>query len=489
MKFFGNKDNDLKLIDDAFTRIDRNKDRFKNLNRIFDAKYPVNILKQAKEANRSAIYVPAIRDAILTLSAQFRAAFFSGKSPIEAISKDHALKHNLNQYIKAKLKKSKPSDELGKAFKGAMIFGFSSLLVRWDNVSQTPITTYLPISCLALDPSAINMRDAQYVCYRQKLNLLDIIKYYGDDAADKAGRDYSKKYSVKEIYKKTTTSEWIVTCFVESEKVADYTTSILPFAYGYAVSKIHDFDDENYKHVSELYYFGESVVDLTSAHQEEINKKRNQKIDQDELKMNPKVLIRRGSNFPTHILTSGAGTSGLVDDLNSYAFIANGGDINIERDLEYLKQELERAVGTTSIDYGVTNASDRRSASALQILSSVAGLRVEDMISTLNETLFESWANIWYETLRANCDIDEILKEGVVFADNIKINFGSTMAVAQRMSELQALFQLQAQGAQINPQIMKQAQLEYASLILGDEYDANQIFSEEPFNPQTLGAL
>ena len=111
------------------------------------------------------------------------------------------------------------------------------------------------------------------------------------------------------------------------------------------------------------------------------------------------------------------------------------------------------------------------------------------MISTLNETLFESWANIWYETLRANCDIDEILKEGVVFADNIKINFGSTMAVAQRMSELQALFQLQAQGAQINPQIMKQAQLEYASLILGDEYDANQIFSEEPFNPQTLGAL
>lgn len=483
-------EDDLRLIDDAFSVIDQNRSRFEELERIYEAGYSQDKIKQLMEYNLSAIYVPFTRDCVNSISGQFVSAFFQGKSPIEFTGEQKEQIILMNKYITQQIYRAKPTTELLAVFINTLVYGFGCAMIRWDDRDKIPITTCLPIDSFALDPKATNLRDSKYCCYRQSVSFIDAKSMYGEDKLkDIKISDYDR-IEVKEIYKlevlkidqESEIKVWRIKTFIDKTLVKEDFTTLLPFYYGYAIKKLPKRKkDPNKKGIE---YFGSSIVDLLSNYQDEINKKRNQKIQSDDLAINPRILFR--NDFPIEITQSGAGTAKQVSDLNSYKPYDTGSNINVDRDLEILKEEAMRSAGLNSINMGQTGASDRRSFTALSFITANSGVRVEQMIVTVLETLFHNWAVGFTQEIR--------IKSGnyllsLIDTSEMKINFGSPTAVAQRKQELQEALQIVGNGQGFSEELKNDILMEYLTLVLGGDYDPQKFFIKKEKTPQEMGIL
>lgn len=483
--FMDNQTNeDIKLITDAFWAIDKNKSLFDELSRQYEGKYDEQILSDYKKYNRSAIFVPLSSDYVDRLASQFKAAFFTGKNPIEIIGKDKAKAKKLNDFITRKLREAKPNDELMKAFKASLIYGFACVMMRWDERNQIPITTYLPVECFALDPKAVNIRDSKFCCYRQSINFIDCINLFGEKIKEIVGekRD-DERIEVREIYRKDKDGSWKVRSYVKNTLIRDEEILALPFFYGYAITKIPIRKDN--PNDEELFYFGHSLLKKISGYQKEINKKRNQKIDIDELSINPKYIYTQA--FNPEILGKGAGCGSLVENLDSYRELVTR-NVSVDNDIAILKSEVEQTTGLNGVHMGITSQSDRRSAPALEILSASGSTLIEDMITTINDTLFSNWATGFVNLIQTRIDLQTAESEGISFDSDLKINFGSTISKARKIENLSRVFQIASQSNQVPQEITKNVFVELMDLLLDGEYDLEALDGEKP-NPEAMGGL
>lgn len=475
---------DIKLIDTAFYAIDRHKDTFKELSMQYEGVYDAKTRADYAKANRSAIFVPLSADYVDRISSQFKAAFFTGKTPIEVIGDDKAKSSKLSKFISKKLDEAKPSDELMKAFKASLIYGFACVMMRWDEKKQLPITTYLPVECFALDPKAVSIRDSKFYCYRQSINYIDCVSLFGDEFVKIVGskRD-DERIEIREIYKKKQDA-WIVRSYYKNNLIREEELLFLPFFFGYAITKI-PIRKEN-PNDEELFYFGQSLLKKISGYQKEINKKRNQKIDIDELAINPRYIFTQ--DFNPEILGKGAGSGSLVDSLDSYRELPCGA-VNVDNDIAVLKAEVEQTTGLNGVHMGVTSQSDRRSAPALEILASSGNTLIEDMITTINDTLFSHWANGFVNLLSLNLSVSEMEKNGISFDNNLRINFGSTISKARKIENLSRVFQISSQSPQVPQDITINVFTELMDLLLDGEYDVSSLTQKQESSPEAMGGL
>lgn len=483
--FMNNKTSeDIKLIETAFWAIDKNRLLFKELSMQYEGEYSEDIRAKYKKANRSAIFVPLSADYVDRISSQFKAAFFTGKTPIEIIGDDKAKASKLGKFVNQKLNEAKPSDEIMKAFKASLIYGFACVMMRWDEKNKVPITTYLPVECFALDPKAVSIRDSKFCCYRQSINYIDCVSLFGDKFVEVVGKKRDdERLEIREIYRKTQNG-WSVRSYHRNNLIREEELSMLPFFFGYAITKI-PIRKEN-PNDEELFYFGQSLLKKISGYQKEINKKRNQKIDIDELAINPKYIYT--PDFNPEILGKGAGNGALVDSLDSYRELKVGA-LNVDNDIAVLKAEVEQTTGLNGVHMGITSQSDRRSAPALEILASSGNTLIEDMITTINDTLFSHWANGFVNLLSLNLDVVEMERMGVSFDNNLRINFGSTISKARKIENLLKVFQISSQSAQIPQEITSNVFIELMDLLLDGEYDVSSLAEKGEAKPEAMGGL
>lgn len=475
---------DLKLIDASFWAIDKNRELFKELSMQYEGEYDASIKAQYEKANRSAIFVPLSADYVDRISSQFKAAFFTGKTPIEVIGDDKAKTSKLGKFINQKLDEAKPNDEIMKAFKASLIYGFACVMMRWDEKKKVPITTYLPVECFALDPKAVSIRDSKFYCYRQSINYIDCVSLFGDKFVEAVGKKRDdERIEIREIYKKKQDA-WIVRSYYKNNLIREEELFYLPFFFGYAITKI-PIRKEN-PNDEELFYFGQSLLKKIRGYQKEINKKRNQKIDIDELAINPKYIYT--PDFNPEILGKGAGNGSLVDSLDSYRELKVGA-VNVDNDIAVLKAEVEQTTGLNGVHMGVTSQSDRRSAPALEILASSGSTLIEDMITTINDTLFSHWANGFVNLLSLKLDVAEMEREGISFDNNLRINFGSTISKARKIENLLKVFQISSQSQQIPQDITSNVFIELMDLLLDGEYDVSSLSQKKENNPEAMGGL
>ena len=216
--------------------------------------------------------------------------------------------------------------------------------------------------------------------------------------------------------------------------------------------------------------------------QEEINQKRNLKLDIDQMKLNPKIVYTDG--FDPSVFQKGPGASVKVVDINGYRKLVDGAEINIDNDLMTISREAQEATGINSIHLGSTSPSDRRAASSLAIINSNSSVRIEEMISTIVETLFSYWAQRFVhlvvkhaeKSVKQNLAIVYDFKELDTF---VNINFGSTISTIKRIQSLQNTLQILSQNPNTNPQIINNITKEILLLELGDSYLVEKILKEE----------
>lgn len=488
-KILENRNNDdFALIDDAFAAIDKHRNFFESCEQIYEATYSEEAIRKMEKYNISAVFVPFARDCVNAISGQFASAFFSGRDPIEFTGEEKDKIAELNTYISKEIYRAKPTTELLSVFVNTLVYGFGCAMIRWDDEKKIPITTCLPIDSFALDPKSTNIRDSKYCCYRQSLSLFDLREMYGEEALEDIKIADYDRIEVREIYKQErlkvgdkSIRVWRVKTFIDKKLIKEETTTLLPFFYGYAIKRIPKRKKDPNK--KEIAYFGKSIIELLSSYQDELNKKRNQKITSDDNKINPRILYE--NDFPIEITQAGAGTAKQVSDLNSYKIYDTGSNIEVERDIETLKDEALRAAGLNSINMGQTGASDRRSFNALSFINANSGVRVEQMIITVMETLFHNWATGFVNEIRTRSGLNIL---SFIDTSRMKINFGSPTAIAQRTQELSHALQIAGQSPNVDSALLNDILTEYLSLILGKDYDPEKFFKKSE-TPESMGIL
>lgn len=489
-----NDNEELRLINEAFSALNNKKGYFDDMYRMYQARYDDSELRSLKENNYNFIYVPLVRNIINTIVGLFNTAFFSGKNPIEiraVRAEDEKIINGVNRLIQYYYELCNPQTELLNAIRGALVYGFASVNIYWDKNKNKVVTKNIPIFQLALDPKAMNITDAQYVCVKT-YNTFEYYKsIFGNKIKEFAPNNKYEMLELKEIYIYHLEG-WEKKSYIKNTCIDKQSgLNRLPFCYGYALAKIAP-DSEN-KLSNELMYFGDSLARLLAPMQSEMNKKRNLKLDIDESKINPKGVYTDG--FPIEILQQGAGAVARVDLGGEFKPIVFGGDIDIGFDINLINKEAEEASGVNSIHMGRTNNSDRRSATSLAIINSSSSVRIEEMIATINKTLFEHWGKQFVDLVLKNAplEIRAVLGTDLIAYNEItsilKINFGSSFASKERVNSLMQVLQILSQNPNINAKVLENILSEILTLELGDSYDVSEIFSNPNAQNLSKGVL
>lgn len=478
---------DIKNIDDAFELIDRNRMLFDSYKKIYECKYNESELELFKNKNRSALFIPVVKDAIDLIASNFSSAFFTGRQAIEITGDDKVLVANLNRKIKKMLDISMPTVPFNQAFKSALIYGFACLKMEHKG-NKAPKFECLPIDAFALDHRAVSLADSEYYCYRRSVSYSSLIKAFGKEAVSKvkAHSDPSERMEIRQIYHKrsiqddTTKDEinfYLCRTYLDKNLINEDIMLQLPFFFGYAIPQVPDII-ANSNYPKKIAYFGVSLVENLKAYQSEINKKRNQKIEADEFKNNPKILYTAG--FPIDAVTSGPATAFQVNDLNSFKEFSNRGDVTVENDIANLKAEIREATGTNSVQYGATGVSDRRSANALEIIQASSGTRIETMVVTIKDTLFTHIAWGFVNALRMGSSDPDFM---MLDTQYLQINFGTVTQTERRVMQLKELLQIELQSGNPNPELIQAIRIELATLLMGQDFDVNKL------NPEYYGGV
>ncbi|ALV24939.1 hypothetical protein CIG2463D_1371 [Campylobacter iguaniorum] len=504
-------DNKLSKIDNAFTKLSKQEDRFKDCERMYDAKFKDDFRSRthkikSSELKRSRLYVPLVKTTVNIIHAIFKTSFLSNGCPIEisrvGLNSDHdmVLKNTLSTAVKNKWKASKHYVGLSRAVLSSLYLPLGVVALYWDNDIQTK---FIPINDIAFDPDARDINDVEYICYKWKQSRREIQKkfdsgfYKSDDKTQIINSD--TRIEIKEIYEKVYKDKkdyWQLSTFADDKLVRTAKFDTQPFCFGYCFEDMPPI--EKSKRDSYIGVYGSCLPEQVRELQEEYNIKRNQKIDITEMAIDPQFAIsdEAGSVSMSDLISRrkyvrvspNAGKN--VNDLIMPLTVPSSYPISEE--IAMLKSEYEVASGVNSIMTGQTNASDRRSMGALQAVNSASGIRVESMMQTLGNTMLNTFARNFVELIYKNMSDEEIvnLTENPAIIEkigtlndrkmanldfDISVNFGTVIANEMLVNKLNTLLGVLAQNNLNNPNIIIPILKEIMTLMLGDNAPIDKI--------------
>jgi hypothetical protein len=508
------KDKDLQLIDENFKALEYKLPKWRKNNRAYRAKHPRKKIEKARALGKSSFFVPVTRDTINILVSIFTTSLLD-EFPIEIqfVGDEDKAKANTAVTVAKKFyEKSKPRKHLKKAFLSALTYEMGIVLTTYNKTLEKIETIAINPKDVAFDKDAENIDDILNMSYRYKATPGTIKSRFPNVPKSTYGRMFEgisefQRVTVKEILKRDG-KDWIIKTFCKGELLReDILKNGNPFSYGYAIEQNFTMDDEEDTYWRyDLKMYGQSVPEILSELQKEMNAKRNTKNDIQEEQANPSVYVGAGSGLNPNNLKRGAGAKIPVKNVKQILEKRSPMPQGIDTDISLLKREIEEGTGVTSIMRGDTNPSDRRSMTAMDRVDSVSNLRIEDLIKTIVETLYEPWARTFIRLVLQNAT-DSYIKRLTGKEENplgkigsqerkelldfdIKINFGNTLNKEATLQKLFTLVQYAGSNERINPEYMNEILKEIVVLIKGENTNTDQLFqAKEETMERPIGTI
>ena len=508
---------DLNLIERAFSDLEQHKNRFLECERAFRAEYEGEDNRTSKRKNsersRSKLYIPLIKTTIFIIHAIFKTSFMSDRCPIEITrvgrrsDNDLILQNALTAVLKNRWKKKEHRVGLSKAVMSALYLPLGIVNLFYDKEQGDIATRFIPITDLAFDKHASDINDIEYVCYKWRQSVRQVeekikTKFYKSKDKDRilgSKSEWSQRVQMKDIYKKIYVNGrqmWELKSFANDYLVRETRFSTLPFHFGYCIDAMPSIDESLRE--SENAVYGSCVPEVVKEIQKEYNIKRNQKIDITENQIDPSFIVDK---------TKGA--VALSDVMARKKVIRVETDMGarvsdaimpfpvpptyqLSEEIAMLSKEYEIATGVNSVMTGQTGPSDRRAMGALQTVNAASSMRIESMMQTLLETMLSSYAQHFVELLYRFVSDDEFIKitedDSVIeaigtVADrkanrldfDVSVNFGTTIANEVKIGQLNGLLGVLAQNQISSPQITGEIIKEVLTLILGENAPIEQV--------------
>lgn len=508
---------DLNLIERAFSDLEQHKNRFLECERAFRAEYDGEDNRTSKrkssERSRSKLYIPLIKTTIFIIHAIFKTSFMSDRCPIEITrvgrrsDNDLILQNALTAVLKNRWRKKEHRVGLSKAVMSALYLPLGIVNLFYDKEQGDIATRFIPITDLAFDKYASDINDIEYVCYKWRQSVRQVeekikTKFYKSKDKDRilgSKSEWSQRVQMKDIYKKIYVNGrqmWELKSFANDYLVRETRFSTLPFHFGYCIDAMPSIDESLRE--SENAVYGSCVPEVVKEIQKEYNIKRNQKIDITENQIDPSFIVNK---------TKGA--VALSDVMARKKVIRVETDMGarvsdmimpfpvpptyqLSEEIAMLSKEYEIATGVNSVMTGQTGPSDRRAMGALQTVNAASSMRIESMMQTLLETMLSSYAQHFVELLYRFVSDDEFIKitedESIIeaigtLADrkanrldfDVSVNFGTTIANEVKINQLNGLLGVLAQNQISSPQITGGIIKEVLTLILGENAPIEQI--------------
>lgn len=498
--------NRLFLIDDAFSKLENQKDRFLACERVYNATYDDahrrrSSLQRSNIVERSRIYIPLAKTSIDILHSIFKSSFLGSGCPIEITrigyndDHDRALRDALTAAVKAKWRENKHFIGISRAVLSALYLPLGVVSVYWgDGDIQTK---FIPINTIAFDPYASDINDVEYICYKFAKSRNDVKAkfksgfYKSDD--EYAVLKSSRRILIKEIYEKNwEKGGWDLTSYANDIEVRKAWFNQLPFCYGYCFENMPSVGRDDLLNDDYIGVYGSCLPERVKELQQEYNIKRNQKIDLIENAIDPQFAINsEGGIVNANDLLSRkkvirCNLSGDGDISKVVAPLMPTGSVyDVTTEIEMIKAEYEIASGVNSIMTGVTSASDRRSNTSLQTINAASGVRVESMFQSLAATMLHEYAKKYVKLLYKNLDDEYLIKitenpniiniigskEDRVNSDidfDINVNFGTTISSDVVVSKINTLLGSLAQLGLNNPNLIMPLIKEMSVALLGE---------------------
>ena len=508
---------DLNLIERAFSDLEQHKNRFLECERAFRAEYDGEDNRTSKRKNsersRSKLYIPLIKTTIFIIHAIFKTSFMSDRCPIEITrvgrrsDNDLILQNALTAVLKNRWRKKEHRVGLSKAVMSALYLPLGIVNLFYDKEQGDIATRFIPITDLAFDKYASDINDIEYVCYKWRQSVRQVeekikTKFYKSKDKDRilgSKTEWSQRVQMKDIYKKIYVNGrqmWELKSFANDYLVRETRFSTLPFHFGYCIDAMPSIDESLRE--SENAVYGSCVPEVVKEIQKEYNIKRNQKIDITENQIDPSFIVDK---------TKGA--VALSDVMARKKVIRVETDMGarvsdvimpfpvpptyqLSEEIAMLSKEYEIATGVNSVMTGQTGPSDRRAMGALQTVNAASSMRIESMMQTLLETMLSSYAQHFVELLYRFVSDDEFIKitedDSVIeaigtLADrkanrldfDVSVNFGTTIANEVKIGQLNGLLGVLAQNQISSPQITGGIIKEVLTLILGENAPIEQV--------------
>ncbi|WP_086239233.1 portal protein [Campylobacter devanensis] len=511
--------NRLFLIDDAFSKLENQKDRFLACERVYNATYDDAHRRRlapqrSNIVERSRIYVPLAKTSIDILHSIFKSSFLGSGCPIEITrigyndDHDRALRDALTAAVKAKWRENKHFIGISRAVLSALYLPLGVVSVYWgDGDIQTK---FIPINTIAFDPYASDINDVEYICYKFAKSRNDVKAkfksgfYKSDDeyAVLKAGR----RILIKEIYEKNwERGGWDLTSYANDIEVRKAWFNQLPFCYGYCFENMPSVSRDDLLNDDYIGVYGSCLPERVKELQQEYNIKRNQKIDLIENAIDPQFAINseggivNANDLLARKKVIRCNLSGDGDISKVVApLLPTGSVYDVTTEIEMIKSEYEIASGVNSIMTGVTSASDRRSNTSLQTINAASGVRVESMFQSLAATMLHEYAKKYVKLLYKNLDDEYLIKitenpniiniigskEERMSSDidfDINVNFGTTISSDVVVSKINTLLGTLAQLGLNNPNLIMPLIKEMSVALLGENapvYLIDEAFKE-----------
>lgn len=498
--------NRLFLIDDAFSKLENQKDRFLACERVYNATYDDAHRRRlapqrSNIVERSRIYIPLAKTSIDILHSIFKSSFLGSGCPIEITrigyndDHDRALRDALTAAVKAKWRENKHFIGISRAVLSALYLPLGVVSVYWgDGDIQTK---FIPINTIAFDPYASDINDVEYICYKFAKSRNDVRAKF-KSGFYKSPNEYavlksSRRILIKEIYEKNwIKGGWDLTSYANDIEVRKAWFESLPFCYGYCFENMPSVARDDLLSDDYIGVYGSCLPERVKELQQEYNIKRNQKIDLIENAIDPQFAINsEGGIVNANDLLSRkkvirCNLSGDGDISKVVAPLMPTGSVyDVTTEIEMIKAEYEIASGVNSIMTGVTSASDRRSNTSLQTINAASGVRVESMFQSLAATMLHEYAKKYVKLLYKNLDDEYLIKitenpdiiniigskEDRVNSDidfDINVNFGTTISTDVVVSKINTLLSSLAQLGLNNPNLIMPLIKEMSVALLGE---------------------
>lgn len=498
--------NRLFLIDDAFSKLENQKDRFLACERVYNATYDDAHRRRlapqrSNIVERSRIYIPLAKTSIDILHSIFKSSFLGSGCPIEITrigyndDHDRALRDALTAAVKAKWRENKHFIGISRAVLSALYLPLGVVSVYWSDGDIQ--TKFIPINTIAFDPYASDINDVEYICYKFAKSRNDV-KAKFKSGFYKSPNEYavlksSRRILIKEIYEKNwIKGGWDLTSYANDIEVRKAWFESLPFCYGYCFENMPSVSRDDLLSDDYIGVYGSCLPERVKELQQEYNIKRNQKIDLIENAIDPQFAINsEGGIVNANDLLSRkkvirCNLSGDGDISKVVAPLMPTGSVyDVTTEIEMIKAEYEIASGVNSIMTGVTSASDRRSNTSLQTINAASGVRVESMFQSLAATMLHEYAKKYVKLLYKNLDDEYLIKitenpdiiniigskEDRVNKDidfDINVNFGTTISTDVVVSKINTLLSSLAQLGLNNPNLIMPLIKEMSVALLGE---------------------
>lgn len=487
----------LSLLNKSFDRMNSNyTTKWTDYERMYNSEHTKEFMDLALEQERNSIFIPLTYSTINIADSVFTTSFFSQGNPLEITAvgdSDEDKKSALSVLVDYYYEKAKPYMELSKAFLSAGIYGVGAVKIYWDDIREFPKTVMIPVNEVSFDIDAISSDDNKYIGYQFMQTVLEIKEkldsgfYTCEDyereplVGEVDTQPYNRK-RVREIYAQVK-GGYEVKTFCDDVCLREVKFTRCPIKYGYLLNRLPSVDISTRE--NEVAAVGDSLVRIIKPLNDELNIKRNQRMDLIEKHINPEVYIPESCGVDEDDLLKNGGVK-VCDTTAGIFYAPITGASEFTNDVMMLKNDIEDASSINGIMRGSTTSSDRRSSSALATINANSSPRLEGMVKLINETLFEPWARDFVRLVYINAP-DELIERLTEKPNplgpqgmreeldiDIKVNFGVSINKQGKINDLVSIIQMIGQNPNPAPQVIGLLE-EIIKLTLGENVDAKKI--------------